>query len=148
MNKTYRSAGLAVMLLLGGATVVSLMLTGVACQTPSGGGQVEDHREIGDQSAVVAGESVYKMVAFDHKLHEAAVDGECTSCHHPEPDSANQACHMCHSRLEGRFSKKFNAFVPRLKDVMHNPDSGCRACHDDTDDEGLWQCKVCHTALN
>lgn len=131
------------MLLLGGMIGVGLMLAGIACETPPGRGEegLAVKRTVGR-----AAESPYTQVAFTCKEHQAHVD-DCATCHHPEPNAADKACDKCHSRSEGRVVKEFNAFVPRLKEAMHNPDRGCRACHDDTTEDGLWDCSHCHTEL-
>ena len=136
MNNTYRTTRLALMLLSGATIAAGLILTGIACKTTGGG----------RPGVSVAGEeSAYRLVAFNHEQHQEAVDNECTTCHHEEPDAAETACNKCHNRREGRFSKKFAAFVPKLKEAMHNPDAGCRACHDETTEDGFWDCNQCHT---
>jgi hypothetical protein len=136
MINSYRTTRLTLLLLAGVTIAASLTLTGIACKTTrSGGFGVSAARD----------ESAYRLVAFDHEQHQVAVDNECTTCHHEEPNAAETACHTCHDRREGNFSKKYAAFVPKLKEVMHNPDSGCRACHDETTEDGLWNCNQCHT---
>ena len=139
MNNTYRTARLALVLLSGVTIAAGLILTGIACQTTGGKFRA---------SGVAGEETAYRLVAFNHEQHQLAVDNECTTCHHEEPDAAETACNTCHNRHEGHFSKKFAAFVPKLKEAMHNPDSGCRACHDETTDDGLWNCGACHTELS
>ena len=144
MNNTYRNVRLALVLLLGGSLAVGLMFVSVACQTtPGRGDKGYMHRRPAP---------AYRQVAFNRELHgcvTGATEGldECMACHHEQPNAANQACIACHSRTEGHFSAKLDAFVPRLKDAMHNPDSGCRSCHDETTDDGLWQCSMCHKGL-
>ena len=141
MTDKYPAVRLALVLVLGGTLAAGVMLTGFACQTPPGE-RSADLSAIGSRVGV---ESSYAQVAFNHEQHQAAVDNECTTCHHTKPNAAEQACYTCHRRDEGRFSKNFAAFVPKLKEVMHNPDTGCRACHDETTDDDLWDCSQCHT---
>ncbi len=141
MNNKYRIVRVALILLSGVTIMAGLMLTGVACKTTAAGGK---------PGAGVAGtsgqESPYRLVAFDHEQHKAAADNDCSICHHQKPNAAKKACHKCHNRDEGRFSKKFAAFVPKLKEAMHDPDSGCRGCHDETTEDGLWDCSQCHAS--
>ncbi|HUU96519.1 MAG TPA: cytochrome c3 family protein [Phycisphaerae bacterium] len=148
MTSIYHRAKPA-LLLLGGTIAVGLMFTAVACQMTSSGGKVKG--KAGESPRYIA--LAYKQVAFDREQHGCvsgpAADAEdCANCHHAKPQSAGKACATCHSRDEGRFSKKFHAFVPKLKEAMHDPDAGCRSCHDDTTEDGLWECRHCHTALN
>lgn len=152
MNTTHHTAKLALMML--GSTIgATLMFYSAACKLPPRGDS-GDKTVQGDVRGIdVGGELAYKQVAFDREQHGCvsgpAADAEdCASCHHAKPQSAGKACAACHSRDEGRFSKKFRAFVPKLKEAMHDPDGGCRSCHDDTTEDGLWECRHCHTALN
>ena len=137
MNSTHRIARLALIALSGVTIAASLILTGIACQSSGGDGEL---RVTSQQRE----ESVYRLVAFNHEQHQLAVENECTTCHHEAPNAAEAACHTCHSRLEGRYSDKFATFVPRLKEAMHNPDIGCRGCHDESTEDGLWDCSQCH----
>ena len=144
MTKKISTAKLTVVLLLGGLLGVSLMF-GVACQSRTGEAAQSDFR--GDTIAVA-----YRNVTFDRELHgcvKGGVEGgeDCTTCHHESPNAANKSCRGCHSRNEGRFSEKLGKFVPKLKEAMHNPDTGCRACHEDTTDDDLWDCGFCHAHM-
>lgn len=85
---------------------------------------------------------------FGHDLHMQEVDG-CGECHHDTPSTAERSCIECHNRVEGAFSAEHGAFVPKLKDAMHAPETdsgkkGCRYCHDPATDDGLWLCSHCH----
>jgi hypothetical protein len=137
MNSMHRTARLALVALSGVTLAAGLILTGLACQSTGSGDEFR-------ASGRPAEESAYRLVSFNHEQHQLAVDNECTTCHHEAPNAAEAACHSCHSRQEGRFSETFAAFVPRLKEAMHNPDSGCRACHDESTEDGLWDCGQCH----
>jgi hypothetical protein len=145
MKTTNRTARLA-LVMLGGAIAASLILS-VACELPPRGGS-EARADRQDAAAIA-----YRHVAFDRELHGCITGPEadmeaCVSCHHEEPDAAGKACVTCHSRGQGHFSKEFGAFVPKLKDAMHNADTGCRGCHEETTEDGLWQCSQCHAGLN
>ena len=127
MLKRHRTARLAGVVLLGGSLAVALTLTGLACQATSGGAGVDAHKALSTAPQVA---SAYTQVPFE------------------QPRAAAKGCHECHQRGEGRYSKQFDAFVPKLKEAMHDLDAGCRSCHDDTTEDGLWECRRCHTALN
>ncbi len=145
MLKRHRTARLAGVVLLGGSLAVALTLTGLACQATSGGAGVDAHKALSTTPQLA---SAYTQVPFDHEQHKVAAGNECTTCHHEQPRAAAKACYECHQRDEGHYSKQFDAFVPKLKEAMHDLDAGCRSCHDDTTEDGLWECRRCHTALN
>ena len=147
MNTTHHTARLALMML--GSTIgATLMFYSAACKLPPRGDS-DDKTIQGDVRGIdVGGELAYKQVAFDHEQHKAAANNECTTCHHEQPRAAAKGCYECHGRDEGRYSKQFDAFVPKLKEAMHDPDAGCRSCHDEMTEDGLWECRHCHTALN
>ena len=148
MNSRCQTTRLVLMLLAGSVIGVGLMFTLSACQTLGGAKAAPMEKDI-----TFRGGPAYRQVAFDRPVHgcvsdQAAGAGDCETCHHTQPNAAGKACTQCHSRDEGQYSAKLAAFVPKLKEAMHNPDTGCRGCHDETTDDGLWDCKMCHKALS
>ena len=146
MGRTPFTVCLTYVLRSAGILTVLAILGNAACHPSGGESKIKSDASEDSGGGSIAPASAYAQVAFDHEQHLADV-GDCSGCHHPQPDAAEKACDECHGRREVRFIAEFDTDVPKLKDAMHDSDRGCRSCHDATTEDGLWDCGYCHTAL-
>lgn len=92
-------------------------------------------------------------VKFEHKLHAAARNVSCETCHHPpraeKPGTAqNQACRSCHT------SVAMPPMRTKTQAAFHNPTATeglCIACHKESTAQGKpapTKCLQCHKKEN
>jgi hypothetical protein len=81
------------------------------------------------------------VVPFDHKGHEAKVNG-CSACHHDARRQGVPACSQCHTPA----GKKEGNFIT-LEQAMHRPGAmeGCIGCHNAK--KAARECAGCHEFL-
>ncbi|WP_461209309.1 sulfate respiration complex hexadecaheme cytochrome HmcA [Desulfocurvus sp. DL9XJH121] len=82
--------------------------------------------------------AMMRPVAFDHKLHEQAVEN-CSDCHHKAMKSCAQECHTQDGAEKGGFVT--------LEQAMHAPDApqSCVGCH--ARRTAAKDCAGCHTQM-
>ena len=115
-----RSA-IATAILLMGACILAITLTGMATLSP----------ENPPETAVIGSlAKTYEPVTFSHGMHTLVAD-DCATCHHHSEPDQTPPCKECHGvRLD----------IPSLKDAYHRQ---CMACHREMD-MGPTGCGECH----